>query len=1120
MPWLVDTNPDIDWKLKTVRPRDRLSALAFHPCVPVQPARCIAGQRRGSTRRADQSDDEALLNYYYLHGHHSDVGTTRLVRPRHLRRLLRECDNEFCFFVNPIDEPSKADLAWEKLKTSPAYPLVIKFRDKVFRSHLPAVPPTRQAGTDAKIELEDDVPIHRKQFPVSAEQREAIRAWTAEMLAAKMIRPSTSPYCASTFCVKKRTGEWRIVHDFRGLNTKIRVPANPIPRKDDILRAMANGKLFSAMDLLWGFFQVKLVEESVPFTAFATPDGLFEYLVTPMGISSSPSSFNRLVQAVFSDLQSCCQMYFDDLFVFTSSDSTDDHLVALEKVLTRCAEQHLYIKIEKCTFCATEIPCLGDFVGKDGIRMDPSKIQVIKEWPTPRTKQELQSFLGTCVYVMKYCDGFGDLMAPITELTKGKSRRDPITFGEKEQHAFDELKRKLASPPVLAHPDFSKPFHVRMDASDFAIGGYLFQYDDSGRERIIAFNGRKLSRAELIYPTREKELLAAQHAMRVWKVYLIDRPFFINTDHRTIEGILQQQTCSQRLARWLNELALFQPQFKWVPGATNVVADTISRNPSWNDGTSRAVSLSALLKSLTGPEPTDEEALFAHSTSTPIDISAECSRLYPSDKYFGPIWSSLTANSTRPRKYQRFELLDGLLFFRIRPGAPTRVCVPADTALINTIMHEEHDTPTRGHPGQAKTQLLVASKYYWPGMVKSIRSYVETCELCQRNKYIRCKPTGHLHPLEVPEQRWTDISMDFMTNLPQTDTGFVAIFVIVDRLTKRAHFLPTKSNATTRETAKLFRDFYQRLHGLPMSIVSDRDAKFTSSLWKNIMDLQSTRLNLSTAFKPSTDGQSEVTNKVLSEYLRHFVNPHQSDWDELLPLAEFAYNSRNHESIGMSPFMADLGYEPRSVADCVIPRPTPKQGQATSFLEHQQTILGQARDAIAAAQANWQRNYDKNRPHTTYSVGDDVLLNTRNLELDHVGTDGARKFAARFIGPYRVTSITGPDRYKLDLPPGLRLFPEFHVSMLRPYHHDASASRINRVQPVLTADGAVGHLVAAITKHRRRHGNTQYFVRWQDSTVSPSWEPVQNLSQVIGLIRRYLDTLPKTRATARLREEL
>ncbi|KAG3089897.1 hypothetical protein PI125_g17857 [Phytophthora idaei] len=403
---------------------------------------------------------------------------------------------------------------------------------------------------------------------------------------------------------------------------------------------------------------------------------------------------------------------------------------------------------------------------------------------------------------MKFCDGFGELIAPLTELTTGKSRRDAIVFGDKEKKAFVELKAKLASPSVLAHPDFTKPFHVSMDASDFAIGGYLFQYNDAGQEQTLAVNGRKLSPAELMYPTREKELLAALHAMRVWKVYLIDKPFFINTDHRTIEGILQQQTCSQRLARWHNELALFQPHFKWVPGPTNIIADTISRNHNWNDGTSRAISLSALLKSLTSQEPVESEALFAQSTVQAPDIPAECARLYASDKYFGPIWRALTSDSPRTRKYQRFDLSEGLLYFRIRPGAPARVCVPANTALRNTIVREEHGTPTRGHPGQAKTQLLVASKYYWPGMAKFVRSYVESCELCQRNKYIRGKPTGHLHPLEIPEQCWTDISMDFMTNLPQTDSSFDAILVIVDRLTKRAYFLPTTSNATASETAK------------------------------------------------------------------------------------------------------------------------------------------------------------------------------------------------------------------------------------------------------------------------------------------------------------------------------
>ncbi|OWZ01386.1 reverse transcriptase [Phytophthora megakarya] len=363
----------------------------------------------------------------------------------------------------------------------------------------------------------------------------------------------------------------------------MRVPANPILRKEEIYRAMAGGKLFSAMDLLWGFYQVRLREDSIPYTAFATPDGLYEYLVTPMGVSSSPSCFNRLVLSIFSDQRAFCQTYFDDIFVFTQSEEVGDHLAALEKVFQRCVDQNLYTKLSKCSFCATEIPCLGDFIGRDGVRMDPAKCKVITEFPVPRTKHQLQSFLGTCVYVLRFCRDFATLVAPLTELTKGKAKNDTISFDETHMTAFRELKSRLTAPPVLAHPDFALPFHVSMDASDFAIGGYLFQRDEQG-ERIITYGGRKLTRAEVIYPTREKELLAALHAMRMWKVYLIDRPFYINTDHHTIATILQQQTCSQRLARWLNELALFQPMFHWIEGTSKVVADMISRTPIWNDG--------------------------------------------------------------------------------------------------------------------------------------------------------------------------------------------------------------------------------------------------------------------------------------------------------------------------------------------------------------------------------------------------------------------------------------------------------------------------------------------------------------------------------------------------------
>lgn len=272
--------------------------------------------------------------------------------------------------------------------------------------------------------------------------------------------------------------------------------------------------------------------------------------------------------------------------------------------------------------------------------------------------------------------------------------------------------------------------------------------------------------------------------------------------------------------------------------------------------------------------------------------------------------------------------------------------------------------------------------------------------------------------------------MDFMTQLPTTTSGHDAVVVIVDRLTKRGRFMATRTDAMAVDTARLFCAFYQRLHRLPSTIVSDRDTKFTSKLWKQIMALQGTRLQLSTAFRPSTDGQSELTIKFVNEFIRHFISPHPDDWDLLLPLGAFAYNARVHSPTGMSPFVADLGYQPRSVMDCVV-SVTCESG-ASKFVTHQQAVLAEALNALAAAQGRWHASYDRNRPPLCFNVGEAVLLTTKNLDLAHLGTDGKRKFAPRFIGPYKITQLTGPDTYELALPPGLRLHPEYHVSRLRP----------------------------------------------------------------------------------------
>ncbi|KAF4033788.1 RNase H-like domain found in reverse transcriptase [Phytophthora infestans] len=316
-----------------------------------------------------------------------------------------------------------------------------------------------------------------------------------------------------------------------------------------------------------------------------------------MGLASSPAALNRLMQTIFSDQSKFCRAYFDDLFVFTKNVDIAEHLDALDRVLERCAEEEHYVKLAKCTLYSAKTPCLGDFNGRDGVRMDPDKVRIIREWPLPSTTKQVQSFLNPCVYVSKFCKNFAELAAPLTDATRVKSAHEMVTFSSDQLECFHKLKSVLTSPSV---PICFCDSHVRMDASDFAVGGYLFQVDGEGNEHIIAFGGRKMTSAELMYPTRKNKLLAALHAMRTWRVYLLDRPFYINTDHKTLQSILEQKTCSQRLARWLNKLGMYRPIFRWIPGDTNVIADMVSRNPSFHPAESaHFVSLADLLRQLT-----------------------------------------------------------------------------------------------------------------------------------------------------------------------------------------------------------------------------------------------------------------------------------------------------------------------------------------------------------------------------------------------------------------------------------------------------------------------------------------------------------------------------------------
>jgi hypothetical protein len=391
-----------------------------------------------------------------------------------------------------------------------------------------------------------------RQWPLPRDQVQAIDDFFEGRRKAGHVRESISPHSSPTFCVKKATGGWRIVHAFNKLNDATIPAQTPIPRKDMILDTMSGSVIYSAIDLTDGFYQILMRERDVPLTAVSTPSGmLWEWLVIPQGLKNAPATFNRMVSHVLRPLRAFAPSYFDDIFVHSRAEdglsAVDVHLRHLRQVFEKMRENKLYVNLKKCVFCAPEIPVLGCYVSKDGVRADPEKISSICSWPTPKNQTELRQWLGLANYLHKYTKDYAGLIQPMSSLLK-----KDVTWEWRPEHqdAFDAVKKSLASAPVLMLPDTSRPFHVVCDASDFAIGCALMQFDDEGRERVVSYQSRQMKPAEMNYPVHDKELLAMRYALIKFRVYLLgEQTFSVYTGHASLRTAMKSPHHSQRMAR-------------------------------------------------------------------------------------------------------------------------------------------------------------------------------------------------------------------------------------------------------------------------------------------------------------------------------------------------------------------------------------------------------------------------------------------------------------------------------------------------------------------------------------------------------------------------------------------
>ena len=871
--------------------------------------------------------------------------------------------------------------------------LLQEFHD-VFPEEIPAgLPPIR--GIEHHIDLIPGATLpNRPAYRMNPKESQEIQTQVQELLDKGYVRESKSPCAVPVLLVPKKDNTWRMCVDCRAINNITIKYRHPIPRLDDMLDELHGATIFTKIDLRSGYHQIRMKEGDEWKTAFKTKFGLYEWLVMPFGLTNAPSTFMRLMNYVLRNFISrFVVVYFDDILIY--SRSSQEHEEHLREVLSTLRSVQLYGNLKKCDFCTNEVIFLGFVVSAHGLQVDKDKIKAVQDWPTPTSTSQVRSFHGLASFYRRFVKDFSTIAAPLTEITK---KGTPFVWGDAQERAFTTLKWKLTHAPLLMLPDFTKPFEVECDASGIGIGGVLMQ-----EGKPIAFFSEKLKGACLNYSTYDKELYALFRVLKTWQHYLWPREFVLQTDHESLKHFRSQDKMDRRHGRWMEFIETFPYVIKYKKGKDNVVADALSR---------RYTMLTTLDSKVLG---------FIY-----------IKELYVDDSDFGDIYKHCMEKGS----LDKFYLFDGFLF------KVDKVCIPK-CSLRLLLVEESHKGGLMGHFGRDKTYAMLNAHFFWPHMLRDVESYVGRCLECLRAKS-KVKPHGLYTPLPIPNSPWTDLSMDFIVGLPRTKKGRDSIFVVVDRFSKMAHFIACHKTDDAFNVANLFFREVVRLHGVPRTIVSDRDVKFLSYFWKTLWGKLGTRLLFSTSSHPQTDGQTEVTNRTLGTLLRAVIKKNLKSWEDALPHVEFAYNRTVHSSTNVSPFECVYGLNPLTPLD-LKPLPMKERADfdAARQVEYMKDLHQRTRERLLSKAEHTAAKANKGRRKLLFQPGDLVWL---HLRKDRFPEQRKSKLSPRGDGPFKVLKKVGDNAYVLELPIEYGVSPVFNVGDLSPFHGIEEDSRSNPFQ--------------------------------------------------------------------------
>nr|AAM12303.1 putative polyprotein [Oryza sativa Japonica Group] len=559
---------------------------------------------------------------------------------------------------------------------------------------------------------------------------------------------------------------------------------------------------------------LKIRYEDIPKTAFSTRYGLYEFTVMSFGLTNAPAFFMNLMNKIFMEyLDQFVVVFIDDILIYSKNE--EEHVEHLRLIMEKLRDHQLFAKFSKCEFWLDRVAFLGHVISSNGVEVDPSKVEAVLAWYPPKNESEIRSFLGLAGYYRRFIEGFSKLARPMTELLKKEKK---FEWSAACEDSFQEMKKRLTTAPVLTLPDIRKDFEIFCDASRQGLGCVLMQ-----ERKVVAYASRQLRPHEVNYPTHDLELAAVVHALKIWRHYLIGNRCEVYTDHKSLKYIFTQTELNMRQRRWLELIKDYDLGIHYHPGKANVVADTLSRKTYCN-AAQIWPDQDRLCRELEKLRLTVVQSGVPASLTVQPTLESQIREAQKDDEGIKELI----------KRIQKMKDTDFSIDDQGTVWCGPRICVPAKKELRDLILKEAHESAYSIYPGSTKMYQDIKAYFWWVGMKRDVAEYVALCDICQRVKAEHQRPAGLLQPLPIPEWKWEEIGMDFITGLPRTPSGYDSIWVIVDRLTKSAHFVPAKTTFDGKKLAELYMTHVVCRFGCPKKIVSDRGTQFTSSYQASI----------------------------------------------------------------------------------------------------------------------------------------------------------------------------------------------------------------------------------------------------------------------------------------------